>query len=125
MKTLDYGFRKPEKEDIGDEVFSALEHNIEQVAGHDHDGVNSKKIQSVGIEKVSQVVSSTNWIEGDDGRHYQDVNISGGVPFDNVIISTRDMATSEMVHPSIKKIGTSQYRITVNDPTLSLLAYYV
>jgi hypothetical protein len=44
MITLSYGFKKPELKDLGPVVFPALEDNWQQVNDHDHDGLNSAKI---------------------------------------------------------------------------------
>ena len=44
MIILSYGFKKPELKDLGPVVFPALEDNWQQVNDHDHDGLNSAKI---------------------------------------------------------------------------------
>jgi len=60
METLNYGYKKPENNDLGAAFWNALSSNIERLANHSHDGVNSATID-ISETGVVEELDNTDW----------------------------------------------------------------
>lgn len=61
VQTLTFGLKKPETGDKGTPVFEALEDNIDLLDTHDHDGQNSKRMNSYNVSRGTVSVSDSEW----------------------------------------------------------------
>ena len=61
VTTLSFGYKKPEDGDKGQTVFDALEDNIDRLNSHDHDNVDSARVNSYNLSRGSVAVPSTGW----------------------------------------------------------------
>ena len=121
MLTLSQGFLKPETNDKGDEVFPALEQNIQQLNDHTHNGVDSKVVASSSIAKTTQSVSALNWVHVSGGHYKQTVTLPGILKYDEVTL-TFHLSTGEHVYPTVKKASETQYEVHFDVNTQDLVA---
>lgn len=120
MLTLSYGFQKPQTNDRGNIVFPALEDNWQQVNDHDHDGVNSKPINSALLEKTNVSVPSANWTLVADGHYTQTVTLPLSLEYDKVILTFR-LSTGEQVFPTVSKAALTQFAVEFDDASKTLV----
>lgn len=124
MLTLTYGFKKPEDGDKGVIFWDVLADDIQQLNDHTHNGVNSSKLASSSVESVTQAVSSASWVSAGGGTYYQNVTMPAGMEYDDHGIQVR-LTAGDIIYPTITKIGTSVFRVYINDNTQDLLVVYV
>lgn len=120
MLTLSYGFNKPQTNDRGVIVFPALEENWQLVNDHDHDGVNSKPINSAFLEKTNVTILSSNWTLDAGGHYTQTITLPLALQVDEVIFTFR-LTTGEQVYPTVSKAADTQITLEFDDPTQSLV----
>jgi len=126
MIVLSYGYRLPEDGDIGDEIFDALESNIQQVNDHIHDGITSAKLSSANIVKLTQPILAAGWVAQGNGLFRQLVTITGGLSiYDDVYINCRDTDTGDQLELSIEKVSDSTFYVYNNDATQNVTILYV
>ena len=118
MQTLTYGHKKPENSDTGDQIFPALADNVDLDDAHNHDGITSALVNI-----FTQVIPPVGWVVAAGGMFTQDVVMPAGYLYDERIISFR-LSTGEPIFADVERIDASTYRVTVNDNTLGLVAYY-
>lgn len=125
MQTLTYGLKLPEQGDKGSIFFPALEDDITQLDGHNHNGANSPKLTPAAITNVSQSILAAAWAAVGDGtgRSSQVVTMPVGYTYDAQGIQLRSAAGDLMVL-DIEKVGASSYRVYINDNTIALTALY-
>ena len=122
MLTLSYGFKKMQDGDLSDAWFDDIANNMQLLNDHNHNGVNSSKISTKGIQAYTQSLPNTNWVPS--GSVYaQPVTIPGGELYDNYAIYFKTTA-GEPVFLSTVKTSSTTYTIYSNDSTLGLVAYY-
>jgi len=127
MLTLSFGFKQPENGDLGAIVFPALEGNISQLNDHDHDGVNSTKIPSSSLAKLTQIVSAGNFVlEGDD-IYIQTLNLPAALTYNSVVFLVKEGVSGDgpVVYLDINKVSDSQYTVRTNDNSKSYLVSYL
>lgn len=61
VSTLSFGFKLPVTGDKGAPVFNALQDDINQVNTHDHDGVDSDRIDTFDLRRGSVSVTNSGW----------------------------------------------------------------
>ncbi len=125
MQTLTYGFKLPEAGDKGSVWFPALEENIEQLDGHNHNGTNSAKIPSSSINNLTQTIDSANWEAVGDGtgRYRQALSLPGGLLYDALKITMKD-SDGNIMFLDVEKINLNSYYVYINDSSKNLLAIY-
>lgn len=123
MITLTYGLKRPETNDKGPVVFPALEGNIDQLDGHDHDGSNSAKIPTSSLTTVTQTLLSGNWVSLGGGNYHQQVNMNPGFDYDLTSLSFRN-AAGDYVYPSVIKISSTIFDVTTNDASSNMIVIY-
>jgi hypothetical protein len=125
MLTLTYGLKKPETGDRGDPLFSALEDNIEQLDGHNHDGVNSPLLTAQAFVGIIETVPLANWVTygGPVGHYRQLVTMAPGFLFDTTKIGFRTTG-GEYVYPTVERVTATTYYVYSTDNTIDFLAIY-
>lgn len=122
--TLAYGRIKPQDGDIGDEIFDALENNIDLNDAHTHDGVTSAPIPSTNIQKTTQALLAANWSVVGNGIYKQTVTMSTGT-FDNSIPMFRDTDDNSQYFLRAEKVAANQFDVFINDNSKNVTVYYV
>lgn len=125
MITLNYGYLLPENGDIGNEIFDALESNIQRLNDHTHNGINSSKLPSSSIAKVVQNIVQAGWVLQGNGIYRQLVNIVGGSNYDDFFIFFRDTATKENCLLTHEKVSATSFYVYTNDSSQDITIYYV
>lgn len=123
MQTLSYGFENPENGDRGSVWFPALNHNIEQLNDHDHDGVNSALISGASIAGGSVAILAAAWVSNGTGEYKQDVTCPSGFDMDSFAIEVR-ITGGNIIHPSIERLTSGTFRIYTLDNTLAYTAVF-
>jgi|GEM_PF-1906394 len=67
--TLSFGYVRPADGDRGAPVFSALSGNITQLNAHDHDGVDSDRIDCFDLRRAVVNVDVSSWLSS--GSYYR------------------------------------------------------
>ena len=122
MLTLSYGFKKPENGDLSESWFVELANNVQLLNDHTHNGTNSAKISTLGVNALTQALPNTGWAPF--GSIYsQSVTLPSAQLYDNYYVSFKTTA-GEPVFLSAVKTSSTAYTIYSNDNTLGLVAYY-
>lgn len=124
MLTLSYGFKKPQSGDNGSTVFPALEGNFQQLNDHSHNGVDSALLPISSLTVVKHTVAAADWVDLGGGNYRQKVAISGGLQYDAIVISFRDLATGNYLNLTTEKFDATNYYVYINDNSLDLTAVY-
>lgn len=123
MLTLTYGLKLPQTNDKGPIVFPALEGNITQLDGHNHDGANSALLSAASIIAGTQTLLAVNWVSLGAGMYRQLVTVLAGYNYDTVSISFR-LADGSYVYPSVERVNPTSYYVYTNDNTVAYTAVY-
>lgn len=122
MLTIQYGYKLPQNTDTGDQFFPALEFDIQRLATHSHNGVDSAP-----VAVTSQNILSANWVADDiivgSGLYFQVITMPTGFLYDSCDIWFR-LSTGEFVYPSITRTDANKYRVWTNNNALSYVALY-
>lgn len=79
MITLTYGRQKPQNGNKGQPVFDALTANIDLDDAHDHNGTNSKKLESFNFNKGTRsILSGSFTLDVPTGKYYATVAMPSG-----------------------------------------------
>jgi len=124
MLTLSFGFKKPENNDRGATVFTALEDNIQQLNDHTHDGTDSAKLSSSALELVSQTLANTDWVASTNDLYRQLVTLPAALNFDTLSLQCR-LSDGSVFFPTVEKVSTSQFYLYINDNTQNVTVIYV
>lgn len=114
MQTLSKGWKKPETGDFGDIWFPAMEDNIDQMNSHNHDGIDSEKIDISSVQKLTQTVLNTDFVDQGDGYHRALVTVPGGFLVDDFTIVLKDPTTKDQIHAKIEKVSGVTFYIYTN-----------
>lgn len=126
MLTLSYGYKQPQAGDFGSTFFPALEDDIVQLNGHNHNGVNSALITPPSFSLTQQSISSLLWLAVDAGGNFRQlITMPGSITFDTRMIFMRDAASGSYYDLTIEKNSANTYYVYINDSTVNLTAYYV
>ena len=125
MQTLSHGYKKPDKGDKGSVFFPALEDNITLLNSHTHNGTNSAKISSNGINLTTQSLLAGNWVLVAGGTYRQAVTIPNGMLWAAKIPIFRDASTFEQFYLTTERISTTEYYVYINDNTKGILVTYL
>lgn len=123
MITLTYGLKKPETNDKGPVVFPALEDNIDQLDGHNHDGSNSSKLTAASLTVVTQTLLAANWVSLGGGNYHQQASMNPGFDYDTTSLSFRNPA-GDYLYPSVTKISSTIFDVTTNDASSNMVVVY-
>lgn len=121
MITLSYGYKLPQTNDKGPQVFPALEGNIQQLNDHDHDGTNSSKLPGSSVASATVSIPSGSWVALGGGNYRQQVTMPASYLFDEVQISIR-LNDSSIVYATVEKISNTQFWVYSNDNTVTMKA---
>ena len=121
--TLSYGYIQPANGDPGSTWFPALNSNITQLNGHNHDGTNSAPIPANSIVSGTVNIPAANWVLDVAGRYRQDVTVPAGFSAANYAI-TFYLSTGEIIQPSITQLSGTTIRIFGPANTLSYVAVF-
>lgn len=124
MQTLTYGYQLPEDQDKGPIVFPALAADIQQLNDHDHDGINSTKLDRKALDSISQALSAADWVLVAGGLYRQAVTMPAGLTYGTLGITAFLNATGHQWYPNIEKINTTSFYIYINDNTLDVDVLY-
>jgi hypothetical protein len=126
MITLSYGIKKPEQNDQGSVLFSALESNFQLQNDHSHNGTNSVKIDSSAFTVITQAISSASWVEtpAGSGTYKQKVTMPVGLTFDLSAVTLKNASTGDPLALTVNKFDNTSYEVFINDSSLSLVANY-
>ena len=113
MVVLSNGYKLPEDGDFGDVWFPAIEDNIQRLNDHDHDGLNSNKLESKNIAATNVTVASGSFSAFGNGFRAT-VNMPTGLSFDDCIIVAKDPTTKDQIYLGVEKITISQYYLYTN-----------
>ena len=123
MITLTYGLKLPQTNDRGPVVFPALEGNITQLDGHNHDGANSSLLSATSVVPGTQTILAINWVSVGDGQYRQLVTTLAGYDFDKVFINFR-IPGGHYVYPTVERVTAFSYYVYTNDNTIAYTAIY-
>ncbi len=122
MQILTYGYELPENTDTGDEIFPAMQRNIERLDNHAHNGENS-----AFLDTLSETLLAANWQAEDDGLYSQEVELPATdvatMDYDTVDIWFK-LSSGEFVYPSVERVSASIYKVFTNNNALDYVAYY-
>lgn len=113
MIVLSNGYKLPENGDFGDVWFPALEDNITRLNSHDHDGLNSNKLESKNIKATNETILGASFTAS--GNAFRTlITMPTGLLFDDCAIIAKDPSTKDQVYLKIEKFSVSQYYIYTN-----------
>lgn len=127
MITLTYGLKKPQTGDKGSTFFPALEDNIDLLDSHDHDGVNSAKLQSSSVNAISQTVASGSWADQGGGIHRALVTMPSPLEFDTCTMNFEIASGADIgarFFPSYEKVSTNTFYVYINDNSVDIKVIY-
>ncbi len=116
MIILSKGYKKPETGDFGDVWFPALEDNIDRVNSHNHDGVNSEKLESKDLEVTIDTILVGAFVDQGNGYYKATVTTPGGLLIDNYSLTFRDPTTKETIYPKFQKVTATTADVYINSP---------
>lgn len=125
METKPYGLKKPQSGDKGQAVFDALEFDIDHLDAHTHNGVDSAKINTSSLTKITTPILAAGWTDENEGVYSQLVAITGGMQFDTTTISFRDTDTGAGTYLHYVKVTDTSFRVYCNDPSKNITIVYV
>jgi len=123
MIILSYGVKKPTTGDKGSVFFPALEDDLEYLNDHTHDGVEGAPIPATNIVSVKQSLLAASWLAVGDGSYRQLVTVANGKLFDDITLTFKDNATSEVLLLGTLKASSTTYYVYINDPSLAVNVY--
>lgn len=115
MIVLSNGYQLPEDGDLGDVWFPALEHNIQRLNDHTHNGVDSEKLQTSSIEAISTTIDSGDFSLVGDEYEYT-LTLPALVQVDTSHISFRDATTREPIYLRFEIVSVTQIKVFSNAP---------
>lgn len=125
MQTLSHGVKKPETGDKGSVWFPAMEDNCDILNDHNHDGSNSAAISSQSISVVIQSILAAAWSAVSGGTYEQTITVPNSKLFDNSYVVFKNASTGAPMFLNTAKQTASTYKVYINDPSVSLVAYYL
>lgn len=114
MRTLSKGYKVPESSDLGADIFTALEENIERLNEHSHDGANSEALSSASLQGSFTTITSASFVESEPGLFTARVTIPAGFNVDTCNVSFRDPTTKERVFLEFSKFSGTQIDVHTN-----------
>jgi hypothetical protein len=114
MQILSNGFKLPETGDFGDSWFPAMEDNVQQLNDHTHDGVDSEKIASTGVEAVSSSILSGSFVDQGNGYWRALLTLPVGASYDTMTLVFRDPTSGEAVLLRHEKVSASTAYVYTN-----------
>lgn len=123
--TLTYGRKVPVDGERG--FWDSLEDNIIRDDGHDHDGSNSKLINTADLDKDIANIAAVDWVATSGGTYKQTVTVPTGHTVDKMLTKWFVDGGGEnghQIYPSIQKVSATTYDIFINDNTVALKAVY-
>lgn len=124
MLILSYGVKKPETGDKGSVFFPALEDDMQYLNDHTHDGTQGAPIPATSIAPVKQSLLAADWVSDGAGGYRQLVTVANGKGFDDIDITFKDNATSQVLYLGTEKASSTSYYVYCNDATIDVNAYY-
>lgn len=103
--------------------------NVQRLATHSHDGVDSATLTISSLIKGTQTLLNTDWVV--DGVGFkQTVTMPGAFTYANSMMSFRlnkagDPLDGSYVYPTVIPIAAAQYDIYVSDNTINLDVVYI
>ena len=128
--TLTYGRVRPAQNDRQSVWTDALEDNIDLDDAHDHDGTDSAFLPPNSISKPTSSIAAVDWA-GSAGVYTKTVTIPttisnaatyNDIKFFHLVIND---ASGNRCFPTILRVTSSTYTVTVSDNTLDLTIYYI
>jgi len=123
MQTLTYGFKKPQTGDQGTALFTALADNITRLDAHDHDGVDSPRLTSAAINKVTQTIAAGSWVATSQGNYRQVVTLPGTLLYSEISIAMKN-SSGHYVSATIEAINATTYYVYSNNVSEAFTAVY-
>lgn len=123
METLTYGFQKPSPNDPGSIVFPAMEQNIERLDNHNHNGLNSRKLEAASIAATTETIASASWVADSDGLFSQVVTLPAGYNYGTCSMKFR-LPDGSDIFPEIEREADNQYKIIFADNSTNVIALY-
>ena len=114
MVVLSKGFKLPETGDLGDVWFPAVEDNIQQLNDHTHNGTDSAKILSTGVEAQKVTVLIAAFADQGNGYWRATVTLPAGTDYDKMQLIARDPTTGEAVYLRHAKVSATSAYIYTN-----------
>jgi len=114
MQILSKGFKLPQTGDFGDVWFPALEDNIQQENDHNHNGINSEKIESGDMLVTTASVLSGAFVDQGNGYYRATVTTPGGVDPAIYNIVVRDPTTKEPIYLKQERLSATQFYLYTN-----------
>jgi hypothetical protein len=115
MITLTFGVLKPENGDKGSVFFPALEDNLQQLNDHDHDGLNSSKISSLGVIPTNAFVDLLVANFSDQGNDVWRATVTAPAGVLNVdYFNPYFVLGDDRVYPTYERINNTSFYIYMN-----------
>jgi len=117
--TLSYGYKKPQTGDKGSSWFPDLEHDIQQLNDHTHNGVTSAKIPTTNIGVVKQTLAGP-WVEDvPSTRWYQELTLPNDANYADVVIVVKSAAGDQLLLDVKAGSTAKKYKVYTNDQGLT------
>lgn len=125
MQNLSYGYKKPETNDTGTALWTALEDNIQRLNDHSHNGVNSASLNATSIVSLTATAASGNWASysGPIGHYRQQITLPAGLDFDTVQIGFHTSAGA-VIFPTVEKVSDTQFYVYSTNNTIDFIIQY-
>ena len=124
VQTTSYGYKTGEDGDKGKTIFDFLNFNFLRLNGHKHDGVDSQKLDSTNITKITQSLDAGDWVSHVNGLYRQLVTLVGGLDYDDVAVTFKDAANSDQLYLRAEKVTDTTYYVYCNDNTKNVTVLY-
>jgi len=124
VQTTSYGYKTGEDGDKGKTIFDFFNFNFLRLNSHKHDGVDSQKLDSTNIQKISQSLDSADWVAHTNGLFRQLVTLVGGLDYDDITITCKDAATSNQLYLGVEKVTDTTFYVYCNDATKDVNLLY-
>lgn len=139
--TLSYGFKLPQDGDTGgNDFWDDLEHDIQQLNDHDHDGTDSALLTTASVNAVQQSVDTTThgadttqgWVLQASGEYKRTITISNSaIQFNKTHIqflkftgTSGSESLYDQIFPTIEKTAISTFNAYVNDISTAFVVVY-
>jgi hypothetical protein len=114
MIILSNGWKLPETGDLGSVWFPALEDNINLSNTHNHNDVNSERIEAINLLGSTLTVLAASFADQGDGYWRSTVTVPNGESTDNYVVVVKDPTTKEPIGVKLEKLSSTQFYIYTN-----------
>lgn len=114
---LSFGYVVPDTGDLGSVFFPILEDNIEQLAEHDHDGINSAQLSPASLSTTgfTSTITSGTWTNDGGGNFSKSVTAPAGVTEVNNFDIHFYNASGNRLYLGFTRTSATTYTVLINE----------